>query len=151
MAEVTIDFRANQAGLLGVLRGPAGAVGSHMRELAHLVRDRADDIAPVDGSGTVRPGNHVTIKGNHDVGEYRQRSRGPTISVINRSGHARAVHEGTTGPIRPTRSKLLFWEDSNGIQKRVAVAGQEANPWIEDAYDDVSRSLPWLDVISEFD
>lgn len=71
------------------------------------------------------------------------------VRVENISNHAAFPHEGTTGPIFPVTANFLIVPIAPGSSqwvRRKSVAGQKANPWIDNACARVARTRGAIDV-----
>lgn len=119
---VNIDFAA-----LGLVANNPGT-REYARKIAREIVIEAKVTAP-KRSG--RLAQSVYLSGTGTIAEYRVGATAP---------YAAAVHEGTTGPIRPTRGRALRLPAFRGFPARFAssVSGQAANPFLRNAMNTVA-------------
>lgn len=140
-ANVTTRYRILDSNVQGLYL-PTGAVGKKVthvaREIEALAIVRAP-VGPVRGPG-VAPQSQK-IKSSHHVRGTLKRGRYESESfVYNDAPHAPFVHGGTRTPIAPGR-KLRLPAGGEGLKivSGSKVAGQRANPWLENAGDSVAK------------
>jgi hypothetical protein len=78
-------------------------------------------------SGEILRGHRSEILGINQYSCY--------ATIYNVAEHSEWVHGGTTGPIYPEEGVWLYLPPGNGFRKKRlrSVAGQKANPWLEEA------------------
>lgn len=115
-----------------------GQVGRQAKRVGREIKRQAIAEAPK------RSGE---LSGSHDGPWYSKTRLGGHITVGNHAPHALYVHEGTVGPIFPTRGEFLWirptphswfaydpqWVEYGGRTPQPRVRGQSANPWLADA------------------
>ena len=114
---------------------PGGDVYRFTSKLAKQTQAMARGICPVGGPTAGYPPGY--LYGKH----YRRvigLPKGCVGYVGNSAPHALWVHEGTTGPIYPTRGQWLRVPSLRRTGRlrytyRRSVAGQSAQPWLENA------------------
>lgn len=128
-----VRVSVNDSAVAMELSTPPGENWKYLQKLGTEHAWRAAIAAPI------RSG---TIKRSHNLALTPVGSTGVRASVGNYADHALYVHEGTTGPIFATGGGNLWlrpspasWFPRGGQAK--SVRGQEANPWIAKAAEDV--------------
>lgn len=84
------------------------------------------------------PSRRGAMKSRHGTGRGRIGPYAARGNVYNDAPYAKFVHEGTHGPIFPTRGVFLWVRAAPASRyphgaRRASVAGQQAQPWISEA------------------
>lgn len=116
------------------LRGGPGY--RFMDSLRAAMHRRCEAEAPNGGPRPAGSPSQPKIRGSHRSSARGRNGYRTDVEVWNVAPHAEFVHNGTSGPIRPTSSRALL--TPYGLRK--SVDGQRANPWMERACVAVSRT-----------
>lgn len=105
----------------------AGGQGYRWLDMVKLAMFTRSVISSPVRSGEVKAGHRSEIRGLNQFSCI--------ATIFNVAEHAEWVHEGTMGPIYPDDGPWLYLPAGNGFPKKRlrSVAGQKANPWIDDA------------------
>lgn len=83
------------------------------------------------------PVRSSVLKRSHSISPARRANQyAATFEITNNAEHAEWVHDGVPGRIYPKNGRWLSVPSRRGSLSRVlrpSVAGQAANPWLDDA------------------
>lgn len=131
-----VTTRLDDARVQQLLTGQGSPVWDAMTRAGAVTRDRAK--------------MKITAAGRVDTGQLRNQVESETYlkgdevvaRVTSHAGHTLYVHEGTTGPIRPRRARVLRFKP-RGARAYVfvpEVSGIKATPFLTDALAELTIS-----------
>lgn len=127
--QTAVTVRLDEARVRALVQGQGSPVWDAMVRAGAVTRDRAK--------------LGLTTAGRVDTGQLRNQVEAETFldgqdvvtRVVSRAGHTMYVHDGTTGPIRPRRARVLRFKPRGAAAFVFVpeVSGIEATPFLTDA------------------